>query len=188
MSFFLGHVSERRTAQRYTGCPRRLYIWVPALKSQNFRDKVCNLLRKAVFSFQSQTYRLSREQTVQYARKHMVTSDTLDFADVQPNDLDLLLSNLSSVVSEPRHLDVYSIARKLIITDQQRQFAQLAPQRAEARIVLLVPAKKSIGFEIAGGIERNLPIYCKEVTFQTVRKSEYNPQGYRYVLFNPDVY
>ena len=112
----------------------------------------------------------------------MVTSDTLDFDDVQPNDLDLLLSNLSSVVSEPRHLDIYSIARKLIINDQQRQFAQLAPQRAEARLVLLVPAKKSIGFEIAGGIERNLPIYCKEVAFQTVRKSEYNPQGYRYVV------
>ena len=43
----------------------------------------------------------------------MVTSDTLDFDDIQPNDLNLLLKNLASVVSEPRHLDVYRLGYRL---------------------------------------------------------------------------
>ena len=78
--------------------------------------------------------RLSRQQTLEYARKHMVSSggaDLDDMDDVAQNDLDLLLANLESFVREPRHLDIYPIAQKIVITDQQAEFAKRAPQRAE---------------------------------------------------------
>ena len=83
------------------------------------------------------------------------------------------------LVLEPRHLDIYNIARKIVITNQQERYAKLAPHRAEARISLLIQSKTKIGFEVSGGVENSLPIYCREVSFQTVRRSQYNPQGYR---------
>jgi hypothetical protein len=99
--------------------------------------------------------------------------------DIKENNLDLLLKHLNRLVLEPRHLDIYNIARKIVITNQQERYAKLAPHRAEARISLLIQSKTKIGFEVSGGVENSLPIYCKEVSFQTVRRSQYNPQGYR---------
>ena len=129
--------------------------------------------------------------------------------DIKENDLDLLMKHLNRLgkiefgtrsghgpvlvqtglglglvlniilVLEPRHLDIYNIARKIVITNQQERYAKLAPHRAEARISLLIQSKTKIGFEVSGGVENSLPIYCREVSFQTVRRSQYNPQGYR---------
>ena len=54
----------------------------------------------------------------------MVTSDTLDFDDIQPNDLNLLLKNLASVVSEPRHLDVYRLGYRFFSIVQNYSFTE----------------------------------------------------------------
>ena len=42
----------------------------------------------------------------------MATANIDELEDVKPNDLELLLKNLESVVLEPRHLDVYREGKK----------------------------------------------------------------------------
>jgi len=128
------------------------------------------------------TFGLTKEQTRSFARSKFKTTqmDQLEeVEDIKENDLDLLMKHLNRLVLEPRHLDIYNIARKIVITNQQERYAKLAPHRAEARISLLIQSKTKIGFEVSGGVENSLPIYCREVSFQTVRRSQYNPQGYR---------
>ena len=41
--------------------------------------------------------------------------------------------------SHPEFSDIYQIARKLVITDQQCDFALRAPQKAECKIALIIP-------------------------------------------------
>ena len=50
----------------------------------------------------------------------MATANIDELEDVKPNDLDLLIKNLESVVLEPRHLDVYRKSKNLSKPAEQR--------------------------------------------------------------------
>ena len=71
---------------------------------------------------------------------------------------------------------IYEIGRKILHHHHQLLFAKEVPEPSVHKISLSIQSQHDIGFQMSGGSEKGLPIYCSRILKRpNVRKSTVNP-------------